>query len=95
MTQYWFARRFPLGDPRSAMGPVHWKGFAVSIGFAVALISGAAAWVWLAQDGRAVEGAAIFTVVAFVAGLWFVTTTRQHGDRIKTVADYREEKKRA
>ena len=95
MNEYWFARRFPLGDPRGGMAPINWKGAAVVLGFVVVLLIGAGVWAYMAQDGRMVEGAAIFTVFAFCDGMWFTSTTRVHGDRVRTVADYRAEKKRA
>lgn len=91
-TQYWFARRYPLGDPRNGMAPVHWKGVVVSVGFVAILLIGGGLWAWLAAGNRAAEGAALFTVCAFVDGMWFIQTSRERGDRIRTVADYREQK---
>jgi hypothetical protein len=37
MTEYWFARRFPVGSPRAGMSPVHWKGYAVVAIYVTAL----------------------------------------------------------
>lgn len=93
--QYWFARRYPLGNPRSSMAPVHWKGWAVSIAFVALLLGGAGAFVWFSLEGNMLEGAAMFGVLAFMAGAWFVLMTTANGDHVRTVADYKEEKKRA
>lgn len=92
MTEYWFARRYPLGDPRSSMAPVHWKGWLVAAVFVIAMLAGAGAFVWFSRLDRMAEGAAFFTLAAFVGGVFFVTVSRQHGDRVRTVADYKEEK---
>jgi hypothetical protein len=92
MTEYWFARRFPMGDRRQSMAPVHWKGVVVAVGFVVAMVLGALAWAWMAQTDRPVEGLQIFLVVAFVDAIWFITTSRARLDRTKTVAEYRKDK---
>lgn len=92
MTEYWFARRFPMGDPRQAMAPVHWKGVVVGVGFVVAMLAGAAAWAWLVQTDRPVEGFELFLVIVFFDVIWFITTSRARLDRTKTVAEYRKDK---
>lgn len=33
----WFARRFPVGNPRNAMSPVNRAGYAVVVGFVGAM----------------------------------------------------------
>jgi hypothetical protein len=94
MTEYWFARRFPVGNPRSGMAPVHWKGWLVVAVFLLAMIAGAATFAWLGADGRVAEGAAVFALFAFGAMIFFVTLSREKGDRIRTVDDYRKERAR-
>lgn len=91
---YWFARRYPLGDARQAMAPVHWKGWCVALAFVGLLLGGAGAFVWFTLHDNILEGAAMFGVLAFLAGAWFVLMTMANGDRVRTVADYREERKR-
>jgi len=91
---YWFARRYPLGDVRQSMAPVHWKGWCVAFGFVGVLLGGAGAFVWFTLQGNLLEGAAMFAILAFIAGAWFVLMTMANGDRVRTVADYREERKR-
>jgi hypothetical protein len=94
VTEYWFARRFPMGDRRQAMAPVHWKGFVVTGGFVAAMLFGAAVWAWLAQTNRPVEGLQLFLVIVFADIIWFLTTARSRLDRTKTVTDYKKEKQR-
>lgn len=93
--EYWFARRFPLGHPRSAMAPVNWKGWMVVIAFFSLMIGGAGAFVWFALRNNVLEGAAMFLVIAFMAGAWFVLMAMANGDRVRTVAEYKEDNKSA
>lgn len=88
-TEYWFARRFPLSDPRQAQAPVHWKGWMVVAGFFGTMALGAAALVWFGGHDELVKGAALFALAAFIGGLWYVSVARVRGDRIRCVKDYR------
>lgn len=90
--EYWFARRFPIGDRRQAYAPVHWKGYAVSLAFVVALTAGGAAFAWLGASGDMFQGVMIFAMVALVAGVWFMMTAKANGDPSRTIADYRKDK---
>ncbi|MGE0741341.1 MAG: hypothetical protein AB7O98_08365 [Hyphomonadaceae bacterium] len=92
MKEYWFARRFPLSDQRRAMAPVHWKGYAVSIVYVVALLFGGGLFVFLGMTERMMEGVAVFGVIAFVAAAWFMLTAKANGDPVRTVADYKKDK---
>ena len=94
MTEYWFARRFPVGNPRSGMAPVHWKGWLVVLGFFILMLAGAAGFAWLGMADRVVEGAAVFALFAFGGMIFFVTIAREKGDRVRTVDDYRKERAR-
>jgi hypothetical protein len=91
--EYWFARRFPLGDGRQSVAPVHWKGYAASGAYVVALLVGGGFFLYFGLRDQLLEGAAIFGVVAFVAGAWFVLTARANGDPVRTIADYKQDKK--
>lgn len=90
--EYWFARRFPLGHPRQAYAPVHWKGYALSLVFVAALTGGGVAFAWLGASGNMFMGVAVFAVVALLAGLWFTLTAKANGDPLRTVADYKKDK---
>jgi hypothetical protein len=92
MREYWFARRFPIGAMRSGMAPVHWKGWAVSLGFMAAMcIGGLGAW-WFIGRGDVTKGAIVFGVVAFVSAVGFIGVAHKKGDHIRTAADYRKDK---
>lgn len=91
---YWFARRFPLSDPRSSMSPVNWKGWLASLVFVLALGAGATAFAYIGASGNIVQGGAIFAGVALVSGAWFVSVSRVKGDRVRCVADYEKGKVR-
>lgn len=90
--EYWFARRFPFGDRRGAMAPVHWKGWAVSFLFVIALMLGGVAFAWFGAQDDLLKGAAIFVVVAFFATIWFIGTSQRKGDLVRTVADYKKDR---
>ena len=95
MTEIWFARRFPVGDPRKAMAPVHWKGYLAAGMFVVALLIGALAFAWMGAHGQIVQGAAAFIVAAAVGTIWFITVAERTCDKTRTVADYQKERARA
>jgi len=88
--EYWFARRFPLSDPRRSYAPVHWKGFAVVGIFVAALVIGAAAFAWMAALGYLIQGAIVFALAALVGGGWFVVVAQAKGDKTRTVDEYRK-----
>jgi hypothetical protein len=88
--EYWFARRFPLGNPRSAMGPVHWKGWAITFLFVSILSAGGMAFAWLGASGQMVEGVTIFAATAVIAMGGFLTIVSLKSDKTRTVAEYRK-----
>ncbi len=93
-TEYWFARRFPLGDGRNAMAPVHWKGWLVALGFGFILTIGAVLFAWLGAHEQIVKGAAMFIVTAIVGMVWFIGMSQRKGDPVRTVADYKKDRAR-
>ncbi|MBC7770271.1 MAG: hypothetical protein H7124_15935 [Phycisphaerales bacterium] len=88
--EYWFARRFAVGDRRNTFAPVHWKGFAATAVFIVALLIGGMAFAWMGASGDLLQGAILFAVCAFVAAGWFITVATAKGDKTRTVADYKK-----
>lgn len=94
MTEYWFARRFPVGNPRNAMSPVHWKGYAVVAAYVTLLVLGGVAFAWLGASERLILGAVIFAAVALVGASLFIGLSITKGDKTRTVADYRKEARR-
>jgi hypothetical protein len=94
VTEYWFARRFPVGSPRNAMGPVHWKGYAIVAAYVTLLAIGGVAFAWLGASGELILGAAIFGVAAIVGAGLFIGLSNTKGDKTRTVAEYRRDARR-
>jgi hypothetical protein len=94
VTEYWFARRFPVGSPRNAMAPVHWKGYAIVAAYVTLLVLGGVAFAWLGADGRLILGAAIFAAAAVVGASLFIGLSSAKGDKTRTVAQYRKDAQR-
>lgn len=90
--EYWFARRFPLGSPRNAMAPVHWKGYAVAGIYVAALVLGGLAFAWMGASGAIIQGAVVFIIAAALGAGWFLTVATRTCDQSRTVADYRKER---
>jgi hypothetical protein len=90
VTEYWFARRFPVGSPRNAMSPVHWKGYAVVAAYVTLLVLGGVGFAWLGASGKLIAGATIFAVAAVVGASLFIGLSNVKGDKTRTVADYRK-----
>jgi hypothetical protein len=95
MTEYWFARRFPVGDRRNAMAPVHRKGFAATGIYVAALVIGGLAFAWMGASGHLVQGTIVFAAAAIVGAVWFIVVSRAKGDPNRTVADSRKANPRA
>jgi F0F1-type ATP synthase assembly protein I len=93
--EYWFARRFPLRDMRSGMAPIHWKGWAVAVAFVAAMaIGGILGW-WFTDHGQMTKGIVVFGAFAVGAAIGFIGVAHRMGDHVRTVADYREDRKSA
>jgi hypothetical protein len=90
--QHWFARRYPIGDMRPGLAPIHWKGWALIGGFILALAGDAALAAWFAERDEIARGTAFCLMVAFGALLGFIRIRNTKGDHVKCVADYREDK---
>ena len=93
--EYWFARRFPVGDPRSGMAPVHWKGWAMFGVFVAALAMGALGWLLTDLNGHWLMGLVAFVSLAVLGAGMLLISVAQHGDTARTVEDYRKAKENA
>jgi hypothetical protein len=89
MSEYWFARRFPVSDRRNSMAPISREGRLVALGFIVAMLVGGVIGAVMAVSGQAVLGAATFAVIAGAAGAAFIAIAAKTTDRNHTVDDYR------
>jgi hypothetical protein len=94
--RYWFARRFPVGHPRNAMGPVNAEGWAVVRTFVAWMTAGAIVAVICALLGLYLNQWWLYVVavVAYVAcsvygGWYFISTASRRGDPNNTVDDYK------
>jgi hypothetical protein len=88
MTEYWFARRFPAGNERKSMGPVHWKGWASFGAFTLALIAGGMAFLLLAIWGAMWIGLFAFALIAWGSMMVLLKVVTMKGDQTKTMEDY-------
>lgn len=89
MSGFWFARRFPVGDPRNAVAPVSREGRAVALAFIGAMAVGAVVFAVMAFAGQVILGAASFAVIAGLGGAGFIIAANQKLDRNHTVDDYK------
>lgn len=88
--QYWFARRYPVGNPRQAMAPVHWKGWLMTLFFVLVLTFGGGLFVWFGMQEQFAQGVLLFGLIGFVATAWFTLLIRANGDKVHTVEDYKK-----
>jgi hypothetical protein len=86
--EYWFARRFPPGDTRNGMGPVHWKGWLAFIVFVGALLFAAMIFLVLAIAGSVLLGVVAFGAFGGGALLALMKLVNRKGDAAKTMDDY-------
>lgn len=94
VTQFWFARRFPVGSPRNAMAPVSWQGYAIVTLYVTLLMLGALAFAWLGASGDLILGATAFTAAAVVGASLFIGLSNVKGDKARTVAEYQKDASR-
>lgn len=94
--KYWFARRFPVGHPRNAMGPVSAEGWGVVRAFVGWMTGGAIAAVILVLIGLYLNQwwLYIVAVLAYIGctaygGWYFISTAMKRGDKNNTVDDYK------
>ncbi len=101
---YWFARRFPVGDRRNSMSPVSPEGMRVAWTFVGLMAGGAIAWLLLGglagwsfyASGPgplswvlAVLGPVVFIACAIYGGTTFIRESQRRGDPNHTAGDYK------
>jgi hypothetical protein len=89
VSDYWFARRYPVGSGRNAVSPVSREGRLVFVYWAVAMFVGALAWAFLAWRGVFFGGLIVYVVVVVLASLLLFMAVMRKSDHTRTVADYR------
>lgn len=88
--EVWFARRFPVGDPRNSMAPVHWKGWMMFAVFAAAVAVGGLGFLLSALNGEWLWGIVVFVALSAMGAGMLLMAVAQHGDVAKTVEEYRK-----
>jgi hypothetical protein len=98
MTDYWFARRFPIGQGRNSLSPINDKGWAVVRTYLALMVSGGIAAILIVVIGLLwVPFLWVLAPFAFMAGTgyggyYFITQAQRHGDTQHSIADYRDGK---
>ncbi|MBL8550788.1 MAG: hypothetical protein JNJ73_12460 [Hyphomonadaceae bacterium] len=90
MKEIWFARRFPVGNPRSSMAPVHWKGWMMFGVFVAAMAIGALGFALSAVSGQFLWGVIVFLALTAMGAGMLMLAVVTHGDTEKTVDEYRK-----
>ena len=88
MTEYWFARRYPVGHWRNAMAPISPKARRVTWVFAGGITLGMLAFFVFGLVGHWRIGAGIFAVLAAYSGWYYLFVPGKRFDREHTVEDY-------
>jgi hypothetical protein len=94
VSDYWFARRFPVGNPRNAMAPVNWKGYAIVAAYVTLLVLGGLGFAWFGASGQLILGATAFAAAAVIGAGLFIGLSIMKGDKTRTVAEYRKDARR-
>lgn len=89
MTEYWYARRFPVGHWRNAMAPISPKARRVTWVFFGGMAAGMAAFFISGFAGYWQIGAVIFAVLAAYSSWYYFFVPIKRFDRYHTVEDYR------
>lgn len=88
MSEFWFARRFPVGNKSNALAPISREGKLVGFAFGAAMLVGAAIGAAVALGGDIILGVCIFAVIGGTGGGAFLAIAQTKTDREHTVADY-------
>lgn len=89
MTEYWYARRFPIGHWRNAMAPISPKARRVAWVFFGGMAAGMTAFFISGFAGYWQIGAVIFAVLAAYSSWYYFFVPIKRFDRYHTVEDYR------
>jgi hypothetical protein len=88
--RYWFARRFPVGEPGDRMDPVSREGWIVVWSFAAALVVGfLSLLVFTIVFQKPMIGFIIMLVLASLGMSALLMLSRQRGDQRHTAAEYK------
>jgi hypothetical protein len=88
----WFAKLSNTGVGNPRMTPVSREGWLVVAGFVVAMALGALVFTAMMIQGNVALGVIIYVAFAVLGGGVFLWASIAHGDKTKTVMDYRRER---
>ncbi len=88
----WFAKLSDRGGPGTRMTPVSREGWYVVAGFVAAMAIGALLFTMLMMQGNVALGVIVYAAIAIVGGGAFLWASLAHGDKTRTVLDYRRER---
>jgi len=88
--EIWFARRFPVGDARSSVAPVHWKGWMMFAVFLACMAVGALGFALSAIGGKIIWGLVVFAALTAMGAGMLLISVVQHGDQQRTVEEYKK-----
>jgi len=86
----WFARRFPVGNPRNALAPVSREGWIVAWVFVGAMVLAALIFIYLTYREQFATGLILFIVISMAAGIFFVVVASKKSDLTRTLEDYKQ-----
>jgi hypothetical protein len=87
--EIWFARRFPVGNPRNSLAPVSREGWIVAWAFVAAMVLAAVVFIVLTYREAFTLGLILFIVISLAAGIGFVAIAANRSDLTKTLDDYK------
>jgi len=88
--RYWFARRFPVGQPGDRMDPISREGWLVVWSFAAALVAGfLALLVFTLAFQKPLIGFIILLLLSSFAMTAMLMLSKQRGDQKHTADDYK------
>jgi hypothetical protein len=87
--KYWFARRYPVGNPRSSVGPISTEGWLMAAAFVLDMLAGAVVFFYFASIGETVLGGLLFGVLAAAGAGALVFLASRKSDQQHTIDDYK------
>lgn len=88
--RYWFARRYPVGQPGDRMDPISREGWMVVWSFAAALVVGFLALViFTIVLQKPLLGFVALLILASFGMTALLMLSKQRGDQNHTAADYK------
>ena len=91
--RYWFARVYPLSDPRKSLIPIAWQGWVVTAVFMFGALFSVASAFMLYDAGYGWWALLTTPVIFIVSAFFYVTAVATTGDIERTALEHRERRK--